>query len=347
MAPHDPQAALLLAAQAEAHNASEKTLLRRLLDDVPAEDIETYGARDLAALAAGRLAFLNERRPGRAKIEVSNPGGVFSDVTFVDIANDDMPFLVDSVLGLFNEKNLEVRLALHPILTVKRDALGKLEWISDKPGPGANAMRESLIHVHVAHIRAEEERKELQTEIQDVLADVRIAVLDWRAMRKRLKEAVSRYQAEPPPIPIEELTESIAFLQWLIDNHFTFLGVREYAFEGGIEKGELRAIADTGLGLLRNPQCEILRRGDRPTAMTPEIRQFLSEPAALIITKSDLRSTVHRRSALDYVGIKLFDSVGNLSGELRVLGLFTSSAYTQNPNDIPLLRKKLARVVTA
>src|SRR5262245_48374364 len=138
-------------------------------------------------------------------------------------------------------------------------------------------MRESLIHVHLARIEAEDERKALAAEIHAVLADVRIAVLDWRAMRQRLKEAVSRYQAEPPPIPIEELTESIAFLQWLIDNHFTFLGLREYAFEGGAEKGELKPIAGSGLGLLRNPEIEVLRRGGRPTAMGPEIRQFLNE----------------------------------------------------------------------
>ena len=99
--------------------------------------------------------------------------------------------------------------------------------------------------------------------------------------------------------------------------------------------------------LLRDPGIEILRRGSKPAAMTPEIREFLSEPAALIITKSDLRSTVHRRATLDYIGIKLFDRDGNLSGELRLVGLFTSSAYTQNPSDIPLLRKKLTRVVAA
>ncbi len=96
----------------------------------------------------------------------------------------------------------------------------------------------------------------LESELQAVLTDVRTAVLDWRAMQQRLKEAVARYQTEPPPIPIEELTESIAFLQWLIDNHFTFLGLREYAFEGGARKGELKAIADTGLGLLRKPEVE-------------------------------------------------------------------------------------------
>jgi glutamate dehydrogenase len=347
MAPYDPQLALVRAAEAEASNPSEKILLRRLFDGVPGEDIEAYDAHDLVKLAAGRLAFLADRRPGRAKIEISNPGSAFGEVTFLDLANDDMPFLVDSVLGLLNEKSLEVRLALHPILTVKRDALGKLERISDGAKHEANAIRESLIHIHLTRIASEEECRSLQAETQAVLADVRIAVLDWRAMQQRLKEAVSRYQIEPPPIPIEELTESIAFLQWLIDNHFTFLGMREYAFDGGAERGELEPIAGTGLGLLRNADIEVLRRGGELTAMTPEIREFLMQPAALIITKSDLHSTVHRRAALDYIGVKLFDRDGNLSGELRVLGLFTSSAYTQNPNDIPLLRKKLTRVVAA
>ena len=155
------------------------------------------------------------------------------------------------------------------------------------------------------------------------------------------------YQKDPPPIPIEELTESIAFLQWLLDNHFTFLGMREYKFAGGAKKGALEPIADSGLGILRKSEIEVLRRGSELVAISPQIREFLNEPAALIITKSDVRATVHRRSAMDYVGVKLFDAEGELSGELRVIGLFTSSAYTQTPNDIPLLRKKLQRVVAA
>ncbi len=179
-----------------------------------------------------------------------------------------------------------------------------------------------------------------------VFADVRQVVIDWRAMQQRLREAIDHYQKDPPPIPIEEFTETMAFLQWLLDNHFTFLGMREYRFAGGAAKGSLEAVPGSGLGILRDAAKEEVR-GASAAKLPAPIREFLRQPAPIIITKSDLRSTVHRRAAMDYVGVKLFDSAGELTGELRAIGLFTSSAYTQNPNDIPLLRRKLARVVQA
>ncbi|MGE3875172.1 MAG: NAD-glutamate dehydrogenase, partial [Parvibaculaceae bacterium] len=346
MSPHDPLVALVKTTEGKAKGEREKTLTRQLLEKAPAEDLQGYSAADLHELVSGRLAFLNERRPGRTKIAVTNPQAPFGDVTLVDIINDDMPFLVDSTIGLLTERGYDVRLALHPVLSVKRDGSGKLTGLEAKPSPDSQAIRESFLHIHLSRITPEETQA-LESELKGVFADVRVAVLDWRAMQQRLREAIVAYQKNPPPIPIEELTESIAFLQWLLDNHFTFLGMREYKFVGGAKKGALEPVADSGLGILRAAEIEVLKRGNELVAISPQIREFLNEPAALVITKSDVRATVHRRSAMDYVGVKLFDAEGTLSGELRAIGLFTSSAYTQNPNDIPLLRKKLQRVVAA
>jgi glutamate dehydrogenase len=346
MSPHDPLVTLIKTTEGKAKGEREKILTRQLLEKAPPEDLQGYSPADLHELIAGRLAFLAERKPGRTKVAVTNPDKPFSDVSLIDIINDDMPFLVDSTIGLLTERGHDVRLALHPVLSVKRDSSGKLTGLEAKPSPDSQAIRESFLHIHLSRITAEE-AKTLETDLKSVFADVRVAVLDWRAMQQRLREAIAAYQKNPPPIPIEELTESIAFLQWLLDNHFTFLGLREYKFVGGAKKGVLEPIADTGLGILRQSEIEVLRRGSELVAISPQIREFLNEPAALIITKSDVRATVHRRSAMDYVGLKLFDAEGELSGELRAIGLFTSSAYTQNPSEIPLLRKKLQRVVAA
>ncbi|MGE0005941.1 MAG: NAD-glutamate dehydrogenase [Parvibaculaceae bacterium] len=346
MSPHDPLVTLIKTAEGKAKGEREKTLTRQLLEKAPAEDLQGYSAGDLHDLVAGRLAFLAERRPGRTKVAVTNPDAPFGDVTLIDIVNDDMPFLVDSTIGLLTERGHDVRLALHPVLSVKRDGAGKLTGLAARPSPDSQAIRESFLHFHLSRITPEEAHA-LEEDLRAVFADVRVAVLDWRAMQQRLREAIASYQRNPPPIPIDELTESIAFLQWLLDNHFTFLGMREYKFTGGARKSALEPIADTGLGILRKAEIEVLRRGSDRVAISPQIREFLNEPAALIITKSDMRSTVHRRAAMDYVGVKLFDAEGMLSGELRSIGLFTSSAYTQNPNEIPLLRKKLQRVVAA
>ena len=346
MSPHDPLVALIRTTEGKVKGEREKLLTRLLLEKAPPEDLQDHPADDLGQLVSGRMAFLAERKPGRTKIAVTNPEGPFGAVTMVDILNDDMPFLVDSTISLLAERGYDVRLALHPVLSVKRDGAGKLTALEAKPGSDAHTMRESFMHFHLTRISADEAWA-LEEDLKAVFADVRVAVLDWRAMQQRLREAISSYQKNPPPLPIEELTESIAFLQWLLDNHFTFLGMREYKFEGGAKKGVLEPVAETGLGILRQPEMEVLRRGNEKVAISPQIREFLMQPAALVITKSDMRSNVHRRSAMDYIGVKLFDAEGELSGELRAIGLFTSSAYTQNPNEIPLLRKKLQQVVQA
>ncbi len=302
--------------------------------------------RELAGLLADSFTFLARRQPGRPKIRASNPAGALAHLSVIEIINDDMPFLVDSTLGLLNERGLDIRLMLHPVLNVSRTAEGVLTRIEDKPSIGSATMRESFIHVHVARL-TDAELDKLTAELAHIFADVRVAVLDWHTMQARLKHAIDAYRADPPLIPVDELTEAIAFLTWLADNHFTFLGMREYTFAGGAAKGELVPVEHSGLGLLRKPQTHVLKRGEELVAMTPEIRRFFMQPAPLIITKADVRATVHRRAAMDYIGVKLFDAQGELTGELSIVGLFTSSAYTQNPADIPLLRRKLRAVIAA
>ena len=304
------------------------------------DDLARYDAARLASLAASSLDFLELRKAGRPKVRITNPE-TLPDVSVIEIANDDMPFLVDSVLGALAEAGHEIQLMLHPVLNVARDTSGKLVTLEEKFSPTSALTRESFMHIHVTRIDATAHGR-LSEALERILSDVRIAVLDWQAMQARLKEALADYRTNPPPIPVDNLTESIAFLQWLLDNHFTFLGMREYAFEGGPEDGQLKAVPRSGLGILRNEATQVLRRGGELVSITPAIRNFLLEPSALIVTKSDVRATVHRRAAMEYIGVKLFDGDGELKGELRMVGLFTSSAYTQNPTEIPLLRRKIA-----
>jgi glutamate dehydrogenase len=344
MAVNTPVSALIEAVRKDVASDLGKTLAELLLANAPSDDLEGASPEMLARLVESRLAFLTERKPGRVKIAVSNPDGALGDITTIDIINDDMPFLVDSTISLLAERNHEVKLALHPVISVKRDLAGKLLDIAAKAADGS-AIRESFIHIHLARVPVEEAAS-LETELRHIFADVRQAVIDWRAMQQRMRDAINAYQQDPPPISIEELTETMAFLQWLLDNHFTFLGMREYRFAGGSEQGALEVVPDSGLGVLRNAGKEEVKGASAPQLPAP-VRELLRQPAPIIITKSDLRSNVHRRATMDYVGVKLFDSTGELTGELRAIGLFTSSAYTQNPNDIPLLRRKLQRVVQA
>ena len=260
-------------------------------------------------------------------------------VSIIEVLNTDMPFLLDSVMGELTEQGLDVRLVLHPIFTVERDHTGALiGFRGDGQAVGA-ARRESFIHIHVERIEDEARQEQIVKAINAVLGDVRLCVADWRPMLARVGELIVEIKNNPPPLPVDEIAEATQFLEWLVANNFTFLGVREYAMTGD-ERGYM-VVPESGLGILRLPDVHVLRRGNELVSITPEIMEFLREPRQLIITKANVRSRVHRRVHMDYIGVKRFDDNGQMIGEFRIVGLFTSTAYTRPTRSIPYLRRKV------
>ena len=218
--------------------------------------------------------------------------------------------------------------------------------VSEIVADGAKAQdvdRLSVIHIHVNALTADEARG-LKERLAKVLTQVRAAVGDWKPMLARLDRAISEFRYQPIPLAKNAVTEAIAFLEWLRDDNFTFLGMREFRYSGGEKSGTLTRAANPGLGILADPNVRVLRRAEGE-ATTPEIRAFLYGPDPLIVTKANAKSIVHRRAYLDYVGIKTFDKKGALTGELRVVGLFTSTAYTRSVMKIPYLRSKAETVI--
>src|SRR5262249_45653981 len=158
--------------------------------------------------------------------------------------------------------------------------------------------------------------------IERVLADVRVSVQDWRAMTTRVTDMIAELKANPPPLPAAEIAEAVAFLEWLAGNNFTLLRGCNYKFTAGQEA--LQPGLQSGLGILRARDMRVLRRWNQPLVLTPEMRALLKQPTLLIVTKAAVRSRVHRRVYMDYVGVKRFDRDGKLVGEFRIVGLFTS-----------------------
>jgi glutamate dehydrogenase len=304
------------------------------------EDLARYQPDELARLAQDAWSFIAERKPGTPKIRFAPAAGL-RGIAVLEIVNDDMPFLVDSVLGELNERGLDIRLVAHPVFTVKRNAAGALTALKGPRQTGG--ARESFIHIHVAGKDDAAQGSEVVEAVAQVLADVRVAVQDWRPMLARLGEIVAELKATPPPLPVDEIAEAIQFLEWLMANNFTLLGVRDYVF--GADSDVLEPVFETSLGLLRSRELRLLRRGDQPETITPEIREFLNEPKLLIVSKAAVRSRVHRRVYMDYIGVKRFDADGKLVGEIRICGLFTSTAYTRSTRSIPYLRRKLDHIV--
>ncbi|MGV6871661.1 NAD-glutamate dehydrogenase [Pseudochelatococcus sp. B33] len=336
-------------ALAERGDAVPGWFAEALLGQVAEEDLVVHSDAFLAARVEEAFAWLNEaRRRGEPRIRLVDPPAEEEDartVTVVEVVNDNMPFLLDSTLAAVIELGFETLLIAHPILDVERDGAGAVKALHGEAGalaPAPGVSRESLIHLHLPRIHDPDRRERLVEELAHVYADVASAVSDWPAMRARLIEAVGSLRVTPSPLDAETVNESAAFLQWLADDNFTILGIREYRFQA---ESVADPVEGTGLGILRDPTMRVLRRGRDLVVVTPEIREFLQKPVALIITKANVRSRVHRRVHLDYVGVKLFDYTGEVVGELRLVGLFTGNAYTQSTTTIPYLRQKVAQIV--
>ncbi|MDH3968345.1 MAG: NAD-glutamate dehydrogenase [Rhodospirillales bacterium] len=322
--------------------------IQQFYANVPPDDILHDTPDNLYGAALALLAFAKRRKPGEAKIRVYSPRleeqGWKSAHTIVEVINDDMPFLVDSVTAELHRLDAKVHLVIHPILPLKRAADGRLTELHE-PGSGAKgAHNESVMHVQVSEQPSE--RHELIREgLAGVLADVRAAVEDWPAMRQRCREVIAELIQNPPKLPREEIEAGIPFLEWLDNDHFTYLGYREYHFEGTGAKAVTRVPAEGGLGVLRDESIPVFE-GLRNFGKLPvEVRDFLKQPQLVRITKANRRATVHRRVHMDTIAVKSFDKKGKVTGERLFLGLFTSVAYSRSPREIPLLREKVARTV--
>src|SRR5467141_3164038 len=310
-----------------------------LFDPTNPEDRVDYDAASLAFLAERAWEHVQQRTAGSADIRVINP--MMPDgreISVLEVLNDNMPFLVDSTMAELTERGIEVTLVAHPIVAVERDEKGKLlRFYGETLTEGAKGERESLIHFHIARLDADADRRKLIEGLARTLNDVRACVTDWRAMRARVEEAIKTFNSNPPPLPIDEVAEASQFLQWLCADNFTLLGVREYRFSPDRDASD-EISTGQGLGILRDPDVKILRRGTEMVVMTSEIREFMREPTILIVIKANVNSRVHRRVRMDYVGIKLYTPEGRLEGELCLVGLFTSGAYTRSVRQIPYIR---------
>ena len=336
--------ALVRARIAAPERATIEDLVRRYYGGVDPEDLDLRQPADLYGAILSHWGFARKREPGRAKVRVFNPTieehGWQSTHTIVEIVNDDMPFLVDSVTMEVNRHGLTLHLIVHPLLAVIRDASGTLTGLAPQD---EGASRESFIHVEVDRTTDQAKLDALAADIARVLVDVRTAVEDWSKMQSRMREIVTELDLRPPPLPADELAEDKAFLNWLADDHFTLLGYRCHDLVTVDGADALRIVPGSGLGFLRETGGREVAASF--AALPQEQRQYARVRDLLIITKANSRSTVHRPGYLDYVGVKRYDAKGEVCGEHRFLGLYTSTAYSAKPSEIPLLRRKTANVI--
>ncbi len=319
-----------------------------------ADDIEDESVENLYAIARFMWKLGRARRPGRPIVKVFNPReekeGWATSHTAIAIVNDDMPFLVDSITGgLVAIDHHQIYAVHHPILLVARDEKGRRQSVIGACGydrdEDEGALRESHIYIEIDAQSDPRAREAIARRVETILADVRRAVADWRPMLAKIDETVAALTVAPPPIPGDMQEETIRFLRWLRDDNFTFLGYREYRFEGDPQVAAFSAVRGSGLGLLRDPRRYVLRGAKGLTVISEEIREFLRKPdQPVIINKANVKSTVHRPVHMDYIGVKIYDEGGAVVGERRFFGLFTSKSYASSVFAVPLLRRKVRNV---
>jgi glutamate dehydrogenase len=312
-------------ARAQAISAAEPGFVRFLKAAALATDAE-----DLAGFAPDRFEAILRRsyghvlaHEGEASTITMAPPQANGEPLVIDVISPDMPFIVDSALAAVRAGGGNVRLFAHPIVRV---AGGE---VAD------SGKKLSVLHIHsdpVADMEA------LRAEIQATMLDVARAVGDWQAMLERLRRAGGELRAAQSAGGHDE---AVSFLDWLMDDNFTFLGLREYRLEG---EG-LAPVSGSGMGILRDPDFRVLRSGPEFVETTPQHKDFMASSDPLLVTKANVRARVHRRVHLDYIGVKLYGADGAAIGELRVVGLFTAQAQALPHTEVPLIRRKIAEVL--
>ncbi|WP_327367748.1 NAD-glutamate dehydrogenase [Streptomyces sp. NBC_01217] len=347
-------------------------LQRYYLHTAP-EDIAGRDPVDVFGAASSHYRLAETRPQGTANVRVHTPtveeNGWTCSHSVVEVVTDDMPFLVDSVTNELSRQGRGIHVVIHPQVVVRRDVTGKLiEVLAEGNGISAgpqgrkntgngkkggtaelphDALVESWIHVEIDRETDRSDLQQIATDLLRVLSDVRETVEDWEKMREAALRIADDLPGEPlDALADEEVNEARELLRWLAADHFTFLGYREYELR---ETDALAAVPGTGLGILRSDPHHSV---DEAHPVSPSFDRLPADARAkarehklLILTKANSRATVHRPSYLDYVGVKKFDADGNVIGERRFLGLFSSAAYTESVRRVPVIRRKVAEVL--
>ncbi|MGW7663059.1 NAD-glutamate dehydrogenase [Streptomyces sp. NPDC054756] len=336
------------------HDTVLSFLQRYYLHTAP-EDLLDRDPVDVFGAAFSHYRLAENRPQGTANVRVHTPtveeNGWTCSHSVVEVVTDDMPFLVDSVTNELTRQGRGIHLVIHPLVVVRRDLTGKLIEVLPAAPEGDlphDTHIESWIHVEIDRETDRGDLKQITADLLRVLSDVREAVEDWSKMRDAALRMADELPHEPhSDLREQEIEEARELLRWLADDHFTFLGYREYELR---EDDSLAAVPGTGLGILRSDPHHS-ENDDHPVSpsferLPADARAKAREHKLLILTKANSRATVHRPSYLDYVGVKKFDENGEVVGERRFLGLFSSAAYTESVRRVPVIRRKVDEVLS-
>jgi glutamate dehydrogenase len=314
----------------------------------PAEFFQERTTASLGALTLSAFRHLQRSRPGRVDVAVRSPveedEAWSAPVTVIRTNVTERPFIVDSVREYLHAQHVAVERFLHPVMRVVRDEAGGIVELAPA---SAGDPRESLVHCEIARIEDADLLAELEQGIRGSLEDAVLATNDFGAMVNALNETVAYLEEAAHRLPerrgeIEEVQE---FLRWLRQGSFIFLGYRGYDLMDGPQGRSVVVESGSGLGLLHDDNQSMFAQPMALDALSPDMRERVAGAPLLVLTKTQEESTVHRRVRMDSIGVKKLDASGEATGERRFVGLFTSRAYSEDAERIPMLRQKLQNIL--
>lgn len=332
-----------------AQNTSEyKKFLKTFYTNVPQEDYAMMAPENLAHTAHNHLKLSQSRKfNGKPAISIYTPTrqkeGWDGGRTIIDIVNDDMAFLVDSVVAEIISHNYQIAVFIHPILQVNRDKKGTIEDITAQSNKNTSN-GQSHIHAELTRAISDEEIKQLEKNLYQVLKDTKAANKDWRDIKRKISAAKEALDTAPKKYSKANIDEYKAFLDFVQNDNFTLLGYREYTITKSNKDYKSSIVKGSSLGLL-DDEIQPVYINEAQTALSVKQQELRVTQEPMTISKVNKRSTVHRRVPMDAIAIKKYDKKGEVCGEILLVGLFTSVTYSRSVTDIPYIRMKVQSVI--
>jgi glutamate dehydrogenase len=324
--------------------AFAKAYLRRLGDD----EIAAAAPEDLYGLVLSTFGFVDGRRLQPWVVRVFYPDAELDGFTapgsILETNVDDSPFLVDSVTEELTARSMVVRRILHPVIGTSRDEEGRLERISSARDA---SHRESVMHFELDRRLSDAKQADLEERVRTILRDVRLVVRDFEPMQDRAHSMLEIARHAAVRYSPQEVGETVDFLDWLLQLNFVFLGYREYELVDTPDGRAISAVPGSGLGILSDVSRSSFAETTLLGSLDPGLRRRIEDGDLLVFSKTNAYSTVHRRARMDYIGVRRVNAEGEIVGEARMIGLFTSKAYMEPAAKTPLLHHKLEQVLTA
>lgn len=322
--------------------------IRQYFSSVPLEDLAARDIEQNFGTVYSHWNLLHKRKPQQSKVRVFNPtfeaDGWQSTHTIVEVVHDDIPFLVESLRMELNRLGFTIHLIIHSGgMKVYRDEQGIITTIFPFNSNVRDAIIEAPVYIEMDKQTDKAVLAHIEENLQRILTDVRLSVTDWGKTVQRLQQILDYMSEVEPPLDPEDIAESKTFLKWLANDHFTFLGSREYDVVEIDGRKALQLIPNTGLGVLKDEaRSKVIRYFDE---LPPKARKQALSKQVLIISKTNTISTIHRPTYTDYIAVKKFDKSGEIIGFTLFIGLYTSEAYNSKLSDIPFIRRKVETIL--